>query len=222
MIDHRAIRFFQHLPRLPVSDNSFFTAVSDISSDHLSEMYTVAQTIHLPKREQKKYMWFRSDATGNLYSKDLCNTNGVPAHDHYQKMFKNKQSQEDLELGTYTYNKDYNSNAQKIEWLPEYEVFKNALDPIGKQWRWCLLIRIDPMGWWSPKHNHPTLGEQQDYKMYWIPLNQVKNRLIAATNVGYFEPNLGKIYTLDGVNYQYSTINLGLEPMYNLLGTCIK
>jgi len=220
MIDNRALRFFQHLPRLKTSDNGFFSEVSDIPMSIVDSMYDLAKTVELPPRLQKKYAWYRNDATHNLYSKDLCNIDGVAAHEHYQKVFNDQSAI--VDPGFYSYDKNYNSNARQISWAPEYQLFKNSLASIGKQWRWCLLIRIDPMGWWSPKYNHPTPEEQDGYKLYWIPLNYVKNRLIAATGVGYFEPNVGKIYTLDGINHQYSTINIGMEPMYNLLGTCIR
>jgi len=220
MIDDRSIRFFQHLPKLEISNNSFFTEVGDISNDSLNLMYQLATTIDLHPRLQKKYTWYRNDATHNLYSKDLCNLDGIAAHEHYQKIFTTLTA--DTTPGFYNCTKNYNSNAQKISWSPEHELFKDSLVSLGKQWRWCLLIRIEPMGWWSPKFNHPTPEEQQGYKLYWIPLNYVKNRLIAATGVGYFEPAVGKIYTLDGINYQYSTINIGMEPMYNLLGTCVR
>lgn len=220
MIDNRALRFFQHLPRLETSDNDFFSEVSDIPMSTVDSMYNLAKTVELPPRLQKKYAWYRNDATHNLYSKDLCNIDGVAAHEHYQKVFNDQSAI--VDPGFYSYDKNYNSNARQISWAPEYQLFKNSLASIGKQWRWCLLIRIDPMGWWSPKYNHPTPEEQDGYKLYWIPLNYVKNRLIAATGVGYFEPNVGKIYTLDGINHQYSTINIGVEPMYNLLGTCIR
>ena len=221
MIDHRAIRFFQSLPRLDKSNNEFFTAISDIPLDQVNEMYELAKTVQVPPRIQKRYTWYRSDATGNLNCKDLCNVDGQPAHEHYMKMFNNVELPEDVDLGTYIYTKEYDSNAAKIEWLPEYAPFQNALSAINKQWRWVQMIKIDPMAWWSPKNNHPTDAVKDDYKMYWVPLNYVKNRLVGAAGVGYFEPELGKIYTLDGVNYQYSTINLGLEPMYNLLGIAI-
>jgi len=219
MIDNRAIRFFQHLPRLETSDNDFFSEVSDIPMSTVDSMYDLAKTVELPPRLQKKYAWYRNDATHNLYSRDLCNIDGIAVHEHYQKVFTNQSAV--VDPGFYSYDKNHNSNAQQISWASEYELFKNSLASIGKQWRWCLLIRIDPMAWWSPKNNHPTAAVKDDYKLYWIPLNYVKNRLVGAAGVGYFEPELGKIYTLDGVNYQYSTINLGLEPMYNLLGIAI-
>jgi hypothetical protein len=221
MIDSRAIRFFQNLSRLNNSDNDFFTAVSDIPLDQVHEMYTLAKTVKVTPRIQKKYTWYRNDATGNLNQKDLFNIDGIPVHEHYGKVFKNEQLPENLESGTYIYTKEYNSNAVKIEWLPEYEPFKNALKILDKEWRWVQLIKIDPMAWWSPKNNHPTDAIKDQYKLYWIPLNYVKNRLVGAVDVGYFEPKLGKIYTLDGIKYQYSTINIGLEPMYNLMGLVI-
>jgi len=221
MIDHRAIRFFQSLPRLEHSDNPFFTAISDIPLDQVSEMYNLAKTVQVPPRIQKSYAWYRSDSTGNLNCKDLCNIDGIPAHEHYMKLFKNVETPKDIDPGTYIYTMDYDSNAAKIEWLPEFLPFKNALSTIGKEWRWVQMIKIDPMAWWSPKNNHPTDAVKGDYKMYWVPLNYVKHRFVGAATIGYFEPELGKIYTLDGVNYQYSTINLGLEPMYNLLGLAL-
>ena len=220
MIDNRTIKFFQRLPKLEASNNSFFKEIIDIPIDTVSLMYAEAKNVNIPLRTHKKYCWYRNDATHNVYSRDICNINGIAAHEHYQKVFTNQSAV--VESGVYSYDKNHNSNAQQISWAPEYELFKNSLAPIGKQWRWCLLIKIDPMGYWSPKFNIPTPEERDGYKLYWIPLNFVKNRFIAASNIGYFEPAIGKIYTLDGINHQYSTINIGVEPMYNLLGTCIR
>lgn len=221
MIDPRAIRFFQSVPKLYESDNECFTAVSDISDNQTTEMYELAKTVQVPPRIQKKYSWYREDATGNLNCKDLCNIDGKPAHDHYMKLFNDVTAPADIDLGTYIYTNTYNSNSVKIDWRENYAPFKDALSSINKQWRWVQMIKIDPLGWWSPKHNHPTESIIHNYKLYWVPLNYVQNRFIAVDNVGYFEPQLGKIYTLDGVNFKYSTINLGVEPMYNLLGIAI-
>ena len=143
MIDSRAIRFFQSLSRLNNSDNDFFTAVSDIPLDQVHEMYTLAKTVKVTPRIQKKYTWYRNDATGNLNQKDLFNVDGIPVHEHYGKVFKNEQLPENLESGTYIYTKEYNSNAVKIEWLPEYEPFKNALKIFNKNKN--QMLEIEPM-----------------------------------------------------------------------------
>jgi len=204
MIDRQTIKFFQHLPKLEESDNHFFESVFDITSADLKVMHDLAKTIDIPPRIRKKYRWYIDDHTDKLYSKDLCNVNGVPAHDHYQKMFPGAVIENPI-----------------LEWLPEYEPFKNALETIGKQWRWVMIVRIDPMGYWGPHYNIPGPEDQDNYTLYWIPLNQVKNRFFAAEDTGYFEPQAGKAYIQRGNIYKYSTINLGNEPMYNITGVCL-
>jgi len=205
MIDRQTIKFFQNLPKLEESNNNFFEAVFDIKSDILATMYNVAKTINIAPRGNKRYRWYIDDHTGNLYSKDLCNINGVPAHDHYKKMFPGAVIENTI-----------------LEWEPAYTPFKEALAPIRKQWRWVMIVRIDPLGWWGPHFNIPGPEDHDDYSLYWIPLNPVKNRFFGATDIGYFEPVVGKGYIQRGHKYRYSTINLGTEPMYNITGVCIK
>jgi len=202
MIDVRTIRFFQGLDKSNTSNHHFFEEVFDIAPDKLSTMHDIAKTIHIPPRTRKRYRWFNDDHTGNLYSVDLCNTDGVPAHEHYQKIFTGSAVDE-----------------PHLQWADGMELFRDILAPIGKQWRWVMLVRIDPMGWWGPHVNVPA-DKDKDYTLYWIPLNQVKNRFFASQNSGYFEPQAGKAYIQRGHIYEYSTINLGLEPMYNITGVC--
>lgn len=200
MIDQRTIKFFQSLPKLTDPDKEFFEPAFDIFLNELETMYDVAQKVVIPPRVRKPYRWYLNDTTNGFNSVDLCNIDGVPAHDQYKKMFTN----EELEQG-------------KISWQPEHDCFKRALEPIGKQWRWVMLVRIDPMGYWAPHLNIPGINEH-DYKLYWIPLNYDKHRYFAASDVGYFEPRLGTAYIQKGHIYTYSTINLSNTPMYNLAG----
>lgn len=201
MIDQKTIRFFQSLDKSSSSTSHFFESVCDLDSNELNQMYQLAKTIDIPPRTRKRYRWYQDDHTGNLYSKDLCNINGKPAHEYYNSLFNKIET-------------------PKIEWQPEYEPFKNALASIGKQWQWVMLVRIDPMGWWGPHVNVPA-DKGQDYTLYWIPLNQVTNRFFGSQQSGYFEPQLGQAYIQRGHIYEYSTINLGLEPMYNITGVCL-
>jgi len=222
MIDHRAIRFFQGLSKVKESNHSFFTVVGDISLNHVNEMYQVAKSTMVPKRIQKSYTWFRDDAVGNLNSKDLYNANGTPVHVHYNTIFKDSKLPKEFEPGEYVYNEKYDSNAVKLDLLSEFETFRTVLSTINKTLAWLQLIKIDPMGYWSPKHNHPTEFVKDNYKLFWVPLNFVTNRFIGSYGCGYFEPKLGKIYAIDGVNYTYSTINIGMEPAYYLLATSVE
>jgi len=204
MIDKRTLNFFKSLTHINPY-NSFFEPVGDLPKSTLDEMHVIAKSISIPERVRKKYRWYQDDHAGNLYSRDLCNINGVPAHDHYQRLFPNSKITE-----------------ESIEWIPEFYPFRDALLPIGKKWRWVMLVRIDPLGWWGPHFNIPGPDDKDNYNLYWIPLNQVKNRFFGAANLGYFEPQLGKIYKQYGHTYEYSTINLGTESMYNLAGVAIN
>ena len=202
MIDVRTIKFFQGLHKSNISNHDFFEGVFDIDSTKLANMHDKAKNILIPPRVRKRYRWYNDDHTGNLYSVDLCNVDGQPAHEHYQKIFTGQAI-----------------NEPHLQWADGMEDFCDILAPIGKQWRWVMLVRIDPMGWWGPHINVPA-DKDKDYTLYWIPLNQVKNRFFASQNSGYFEPQVGKAYIQRGHVYEYSTINLGNEPMYNITGVC--
>ena len=200
MIDKKTIRFFQSLDKSPNTSSHFLESVCDIDLSKLDQMHQLAKTVNIPPRTRKRYRWYLDDHTGGFYSKDLCNIDGKPVHEYYNSLFNKVET-------------------PSLEWLPEYEPFKNSLAQIDKQWKWVMLVRIDPMGWWGPHINMPA-DKDKDYTLYWIPLNQVKNRFFASQHSGYFEPLLGKAYIQRGNVYEYSTINLGNEPMYNITGVC--
>lgn len=219
MIDRRTIKFFQELPRLEQSNNNFFEEDFDIPLDHVNALYELAKTITIPPRDMPGYSWYYDSYSSGLNSIDLYNP-GQPVHDHQHRIFKKDVSSSSDPMA-YRYNDSTNSNAIQVPWDSKYKLFEDIANIVGRKWRWCQLIKTDPLGYWGVHRNNHFLKDT-DYRLTWIPLNYVKNRFVGGEDVGYFEPKLGKSYVLHGELYNYGGINLGTEPMYNISAVLVN